>query len=55
MSTFKEGLWQWLDEDISKLVFGLNKLDLKKLLCITFPHKVIINFDVFHSGVKYQI
>jgi hypothetical protein len=45
-------LWKWLREDVSKLIFGGDELDMKKLLCNTFPHKVIVNFDVLGTSMK---
>jgi hypothetical protein len=44
-----------LGEDVRQLIFRRDKLDLQKLLCNMFSHKMIINFDVFRSGMKYQI
>jgi hypothetical protein len=32
-----------------------HEFNLKKLLYNMFPHRVIINFDVFCLSIKYQI
>ena len=43
---------QWLGKDVSKLISRGDELDVKELPSYTFPHKMIVNFNVFCPGMK---